>query len=489
MNKTAKNSIIYFVGTVTMGVMGLVSTMILTRFLPQKVYAMNGLLATFHTIVTMLVSFGYDSAYMRFYYKHPYTQKRYMAECLKIPAILFAVTTLLIIAPGQHIIKLVFDEKLSAIALIGLIVYLLFSFLFRFSQLTARMEEHATNYVISNFVGKTGFMLILVILFYHVEEISFDWVLWSHAITAIVAITINVATCKKITHKKNSETEPITGKDLFSYGAPYMVNNVIILIVPLMEKLIIRELAGWDVLSIFTAASIFQTVIMLIVNTLINIWNPIVYKHCENEKKFKPILHTFGLAGTMILAIGTALCILLRRWLVLILDESYFSVYVIAPAMLLAACFNILSTIYSVGINIKKKTGHLIIGPILQVITSVALCYLLIPKLGLVGVGISSLASIGVSRAYRTIIGLRLYNTGQSEAKAIMLILVSIVCAVIALFKTSLYSDILLSISLLAVAAIIINKETKELIKTILALIKPAKKANVEETNEKNSAF
>ena len=99
MNKTAKNSIIYLFGTIIMGLLGFVSTMILTRFLSQRVYAMYGLLATFHTTINMFVSFGYDSSYMRFYYTHPYSQKRYMFECLKVPLIIFTVVTLLIIEP------------------------------------------------------------------------------------------------------------------------------------------------------------------------------------------------------------------------------------------------------------------------------------------------------------------------------------------------------------------------------------------------------
>ena len=64
MTKTAKNSLIYLSGTVIMGVLGLVNTALLTRLLPQQVYAMYGLLTSFVTAADMFVVFGYDQAYM-----------------------------------------------------------------------------------------------------------------------------------------------------------------------------------------------------------------------------------------------------------------------------------------------------------------------------------------------------------------------------------------------------------------------------------------
>ena len=476
MNKTAKNSIIYFVGTVTMGIMGLVSTMILTRFLPQKVYAMNGLLATFHTIVTMLVSLGYDSAYMRFYYEHPYSQKRYIAECLKVPAILFGLVTLVLIEPGQHIIEYIFGIKLSALVIFLMIIYFLFSFVHRFSQLTARMEGYAGNYVLSNIVGKSGFILVLVPLYLLFSEVPFDKVIVSHAIAAILAMLINLLIYKKIWNKRNEKHTIVNNTDMLAYGFPITINCIIVLLIPMAEKIIIRELAGWEVLSVFTAASIFQTVMLMISNTVTSIWNPMVFKYCEDEGRLKPIMHRFGQMGVVISVLGVTACILLRRWLVLILDSAYYEVYIIAPVILLTGCFNLLFVIYSVGINIKKKTWHLIIAPVFQFILSVIMCFLLIPKYGLVGVGLAILVSTGVNRFYTIIVGLRLYDTGENETKTIIVIIASIAAAVISLFRTSLLDDIAVSVALFVFAIIVMNKDLLTIINVFTEMVLKRKK-------------
>ena len=284
---------------------------------------------------------------------------------------------------------------------------------------------------------------------------------------------MNVLVFARMRNERNVSGEAVTERDLFSYGFPYMLNNVMILIVPLVEKLIIHDVAGWQVLGIYTAAAVFQTVVLLVTNTIINIWNPLVFKHCDNETYFKPVLHLFGQAATVILVIGLAFCILLRRWLVLVLDQSYRTdVSIIAPAILFGACFNILNIIYSVGINIKKKTGYFIVSPLLQLGISVGLCYLLVPTMGLTGVAIATLASLVISKTYRILVGMHFYNTGVSEWKTVVLCTLGVAASVFALFYTSLISDVLVFVVVIAATIAVVNKDLMMLVRSMKGIMR-----------------
>lgn len=476
MNRTAKNSLVYLSGTVIMGVLGFVNTMLLTRILPQQVYAMYGLLVTFVTAADMFVAFGYDQSYMRFYYSHDRTPLGFLWQCMKVPLIIFGVVAVVVLTPGQHLLGYIFGEKLGIYVAIGILGQIFFFSIGRFAQLTARMGEFASNYVLSNIVGRTGFLLLLALFALIVESISFSLVVLSNVLTAVASIWITTWVFRKLGNVKNPEGKYITNREMLCYGIPFMINNVMVSLVPVMEKVVIRNLAGWETLSIYTAASIFQTVVFMVVNTLNNIWNPIVYKHYENKAIFQPILHTFGMVSAIILSLGTAACILLRRWLVLLLDTKYHIVYVIAPIIILASCFHFLSIIYSVGVNIEKKTVHFVIATMLQIVSSLLACYLLIPPLGLTGAALSMLISVGISHFYRIIAGLRYYGTGRSEVKAFLLCIVSILAAVYALVYTELYSDILLSGLLVLAAFAIVNKDLLPIIRSVVGLIKPDKK-------------
>ena len=467
---------IYLCGTIMIALLGFVSTMVLTRILSQKVYAMYGLLVTFVSAVDMFIAMGYDQAYMRFYYAHDRSAGRFLWECMKVPLMMFLVFAVVFLEPGQRLIQFVFAERLTWIAVCAVLAKVFLSNAHRFGQLIARMSESAGNYVISNIISKSGFLGIVLILSLVIGDISFAWIGISFAITAALATAINLAAFRRIYHRKNPEGKRIAGMDLLKYGFPYMINNVLVLLIPILEKIIIRNLAGWEVLSIFTAASIFQTVVLLVLNTITNIWNPLVFKHCEDEKTFKPIIHTFGLVTTLVLTCVTSACILLRRWLVLLLDEKYFTVYVIAPTIMVAACFNILAAIYAVGINIRKKTIHLVVAPIIQIIISMGLCYLLIPSLGLIGVGIAILASIATARGYRIMVGLHYYDTGVKETKVLVVCILCAVATVASMFFTSLAHDVLISVTLFALTCLIINKDILTVTKYIITLVKPTPK-------------
>lgn len=487
MNRTAKNSVIYLAGTVISAVLGLVSTMLLTRVLDVAVYGRYGLLANFMTAATTFIAFGYDSAYSRFYYKHGFTQKRFIWCTLRTPMIVFAVFALVLLEPNQFMLTYVFGDRLGYTTVVLLLVYAFFAFVHRFTQLTARMEERALNYVGSNFVGKFGFVVIILVVFLVARPVSFDWVIVSFLISGAVATAMNLFIFARLSNQPNVAGELVTEKDLFSYGFPYMLNNVLILIVPLVEKIIIRESAGGGekgetMLAVYTAAAVFQTVIMLISNTVINIWNPLVYKHFDDEARFKPILHLFGLTATVVLVVGLAFCILLRPVLVLILDGRYRAdVSVIAPAILFGACFNVLNIIYSVGINIKKKTGYFIVSPLLQLGISVGLCYLLVPSMGLIGVAIATLASLVISKTYRITVGMHLYNTGVSEWKTVLLCVLGVAAAVCALFFNTWLSNTLIFVCLIAAVLVIVNKELLVLIRSMKDILRGSGKKQKQE--------
>lgn len=486
MNRTAKNSAIYLAGTIISSVLGVVNTMLLTRVLDVAVYGMYGLLTNFITAATTFIAFGYDSSYSRFYYKHSFTQHQFIWRALRTPLIVFGVFALLLLEPNQFLLTYVFGEQLDYMTVLLLLVYAFFAFVHRFTQLTVRMEERALNYVGSNFIGKFGFVAIVVAVYWIARPVSFNWVVLSFLISGVVATAMNAFIFTRLSHSPNMTGESVTEKDLFSYGFPYMINNVLILIVPLVEKIIIRESAGGGasgdrMLAVYTAAAVFQTVILMVTNTIINIWNPLVYKHFENEKKFKPILHLFGLSATIVLVVGLAFCILLRPVLVLILDGRYRAdVSVIAPAVLFGACFNVLNIIYSVGINIKKKTGYFIVSPLIQLGISVVLCYLLVPHMGLVGVAIASLASLVVSKTYRIMVGMHFYNTGVSEWKAVALCAIGITASVIALFFNTWVSNALVFAVLIGAVLLIVNKEFVLLVRSMKDIVRGSKKTKAE---------
>lgn len=475
MNKTVKNSAIYFVGTMIMALLGFVSTMLLTRVLSERVYAMYGLLTSFVTALATIISLGYDASYSRFFYLNSKPYKKYLFDCIKYPIIVFLLLLVGFFEPKHFLIRYVFGENFSPFLILFISIHIFLTLIQRFSQITARMTEHALNYIISNTLAKSGFVAIIFSVFLCKGKVSFLWVVLSFIISLSAGIITNLPLLSEKERVIYSHVEEINQRALLSFGFPLMVNNSLTLLIPMFERVIIRSLAGWKILSIYTAAAIFQTVVSLLINTLDNIWNPLVYQKCDNPKEFKPLLHKFGMLCTIITSVGLALCILFRRYLVIILAENYHSVFIIIPALVYGSCLNIISAIYGIGINIQKKTYHLIISSVIQVVFSVLLCYMLIPRFSLIGVALASLISIVMSRIYRIAVGLYYYNTGVRENKAFLIWGISIIVAFATMFLTGFVSDIIIFILFVIFIFFIANKDLRVLLKLSLLLLKKEK--------------
>ena len=465
MNKQAKNSIIYTLGVLTTTLVSFISTLVLTRVLPQQVYAQYGLLTTFITASITVISLGMDTAYTRFFYECKYSPIQLLLKCIKIPSFLAVVFSLFIIEPSHHLLMYIFETDVDNMLAFLIVGYLLFALLSKFSHLTARMGEFAFNYVFSNFISKSGFIVGILLSTFFVHNITLHVVVMSFLLASICAVLVNISTLFKATKLTGGNANIVTIKEMLSYGIPLMITNLMMLVVPLIEKIVVRNLAGWTVLSIYTAASVFYTVIAIMKTAIDNIWQPIVFKYYLNKKYFQQFLHDFGLLITGITVIGLGLCILLRRWLVLILDKSYYDVYLIAPAVMFSSCYEIYAMIYAIGLNTAKKTIHVLISPIIQILVSLSLCFLFIPKLGLIGIGIASMISVVVSKTYRILMGLAIYGTGKKEWKITILWISSVFFSIYVMFFKSFLSDCIVFIILTILSIIVLNKEGVLIIK------------------------
>lgn len=466
MKKQAKNSIIYTFGMILTTLVSFISTLVLTRVLSQQVYAQYGLLTTFITASVTVVSLGMDTAYTRFFYESQYTPIQLLMKCIKIPLILAIVFSMLLLEPSHHLLKYIFEINVDSALAFLIVGYLLFALFSKFTQLTARMGEFAFNYIFSNFIAKSGFIVGILFSSVFAQNTTLHWVVLSFAIASLCALSINISTLFKAKKLVGNTASVVTTKEMLSYGIPLMITNVMMLVVPLIEKIVVRGLAGWKILSIYTAASVFYTVTAIMKSAIDNIWQPIVFRYYSNKKFFQPFLHDFGLLITGITVIGLGFCILLRRWLVLILDKSYFEVYLIAPAIMFSACYEIYTMIYAIGLNTEKKTVHILISPIIQIIVSLSLCFLLIPRLGLIGIGIASMISVVVSKTYRIFMGLSMYSTGKNEWKIAILWSSSVFFSIYVMFFKTLLSDCIVFIVLTSLSILVLNKEGVAIIKT-----------------------
>lgn len=440
-NKMLKNTAWYFGGTIASAILGFINTPLLTRILEPKVYAQYGMLVTFTTVLATFIYLGQDEAFMRFFDKRKEGYKNYFWRCIRIPLLLCVVVMFLLLEPSHLLLNWVFESELPLFTCILIGVYVVAIVIQRFLMLTARMEERAANYAISNIVTKGGFILATAAIYYLTKALPFDEIIICLLFGVVIALLVNLMVVTRISHNVNPEGEDVLSKDLLKFGLPFAFSTTFFFTVPLIEKLIIRTQTSWETLAIYTAAAIFVTVMNLVKTTVNSIWVPYVYKNYQNEDKFKRIFYNVGICLIAFCLAVIAGTILTRRWLVLVFDSKYYEAMLIAPAMVCGACFDLLSGIYSIGINITKKTKYHIIIPVIQLAVSSIVLFTLLPIMGLRATGISYLLSIGISRMVQMTIALKNYDTGRTNIKMYALFFGGICAALLAACFDSIFFD------------------------------------------------
>jgi O-antigen/teichoic acid export membrane protein len=463
-NKMLKNTAWYFGGTIVSAILGFINTPLLTRILEPKVYAQYGMLITFTTVLTTFIYLGQDEAFMRFFDKRSEGYKGYFWRCIRIPLFLCIVIIALLLEPSHTLLNWVFESNLPLITCILIGVYIVAMVIQRFLMLTARMEERAANYALSNIVTKGGFIVATVAIYYITKSLPFNEIIFSLLFGVIAALAINLMVVIHIKHNSNPNGEDVTSKDLLKFGLPFAFSTTFFFTVPLIEKLIIRTQTNWETLAIYTAAAIFVTVMNLVKTTVNSIWVPYVYKNYQDEGKFKNIFYNVGICLIAFCLVVIAGTILTRRWLVLVFDSKYYDAMLIAPAMVCGACFDLLSGIYSIGINITKKTKYHIIIPIIQLAVSAIVLFSLLPIIGLRATGISYLLSIGISRMVQMTIALKKYDTGRANTKMFTMFFAGIAAATLAIFFNSMFFDVVCFCILLIIIVSLAYAETRTMV-------------------------
>ena len=457
--KMLRNTAWYFGGTVISAILGLIASPILTRVLSTKVYAQYGIVTTFTTLAATFIYMGQDEAFMRYFNRRADSYKAFLWKCMKFPLMLCVVMLFVLLEPQHIALKWIFDTEISTIVALLLAVYIAVTVIQRFLMITARMEERAANYSISNIATKLMFIVAVFLILKMFGKVDFDGIIISLITGVIFALGVNIIVILTVSHGSNPEGETISSKELLKFGLPFAFSNTALWAIPMLEKIVIRDLTSWDVLAVYTSASIFVTAINLIKTTVNSIWVPYVYKKYENEEHFKIIFHNIGILMCWLCVCILAGLIFFRRWVVLIFDSAYYDCRLIAPALVCGAFFDLLTCIYSIGINIRKKTVYLIIFPVVQIIISIGFLYFCLPRLGLVATGISYLLSIAASRGLQIIIALHYYGTGRGYAKLAFMMGLYTVVGILSCFFSSLQFDVICGIALFIIGSATVWKE------------------------------
>lgn len=387
-NNLLKKFFSFSIGGYIALVIGFFTTPITTRMLSPEQYGISSMYLLVVNILMVLAILGLDQGFVRYFYEENEENKGLLLKnCLKIPMIILAIISILVLLFRTKISEFIFLEKNSSMIVL-LIIMLLFTLLNRYSFLIVRMNQKAKLFSIFQILNQL-LNFIFIILLFKVYGDNYKTVVIGSTITTILLTLLSIFSERKIWCFKGKNIKT-TERELLKYSLPFSVTMALTWIFQSSDKITIKIFSNVEELGLYAAAFKIVALLNIIQTGFTTFWVPVAYekytKEPENLEFFEKI-HSY----ISLVMFGMALIVLMSKDLIiLLLGEKFRVASSIMPCLVLMPVMYTISETTVLGINFKKKTKHHMNISVIVAILNILGNLLLVPYLGAKGAAIST---------------------------------------------------------------------------------------------------
>lgn len=435
----------YGVAYIAIAIINVISVAILTRLFSVEQYGYISYFFSAASLVSSVLSLGLADGYIRYFYEPPklLDERNLRINCSVIPCIIYVLTIIIAIFSKGKFTDNILGVS-GTIPLVSVLTYGLLLYITRFITIYYRMKMLTKKYTISSiiisFVQKISVILAIVFAETSVNGLSYYSFLGS-AIFVFIFCLIHVhdwmqwiRNLKKIVYKSFRE---VIRFSLLAWPA-----GLIVYANQFFTKNAIDSTLSKYALGIYSSVSFFNGIIGTIQGAFNSYWSPFVYKYYKSEQNKIYQVHDLIMFS---ISVALSLIVIFRNLLFLILGQDFRDGINILILVILYNAYAFATETTSYGINIGKKPQ---IGSIISFITillNVGLIYLLVPDMGMPGVGVASAIAGLFYFISRSITGQKYYKMIRKPIKTYF---VSVSWIIIGLLNCYIYNSVILNLSM-----------------------------------------
>jgi O-antigen/teichoic acid export membrane protein len=359
-----------------------------TRHLTTDDYGAAEILFTGVVTASIVVRLGLIEAVLRFYYREDEDPDRIVATTFS-GLFWFATIGALILLPfAGPLSELLLDERateLTRIAIGGLWVATLFEYLLTLY----RLDERARAYFLTTIANVLGTIALTVVLVVGAGEGARGLLLGSYVTGAAFVAVLIFEQRRRLTLR----VDPPLLKRLLRFGLPTMPAEVSLYLLNFVDRLIIVHYVGLSEAGIYSVGVKFAQAVNVLVRGFQLAWPPLAYSIRDDDeaRRTYATVITLFLAGCTWLVVGLWLLAqyLIRFFAAPKFFDAYEVVGLIAAAVTLYA-------LYMVMVVVLGRTGRTefnLPAAIAALLSNVALNFILVPGLGIVGAALALVGS------------------------------------------------------------------------------------------------
>ena len=440
-----------------------------TDKLETSSYSDNTLFYVYAAFFNVLLTYGMETAFFRFFSKSHEKQKVFSTAFISL-----IITTILFL-----VFVIIFNEELAALVnlnqtyfnlLIGVLVLdtlvvIPFAYLRatgRPLKFTAIKLTNISIYVLLNF------LFLWAIPKYGIDFPSYDKTdLVKYIFIAnLAASVVTLLLLSPYFFRTKLQFSKSIFKQLISYGWPIMVAGLAYVINENFDKWLLPDMLGKGINGAYSGCYKLAVFMTIFIQAFRLGAEPFFFNHAKEKnakRTYATIMKYFVIFGSFMLVFIMAYLDFFKE--LIVRDESYWIAIDIVPIVLLAnLCLGIYFNL-AIWYKLTDKTRYGMYLSIVGAIITIAFNYIMIPKIGFMASAWATLAAYGAMMVLSYVLGQKHYNVPYNVKRIITYLVIAIIFSVITLYpKTNYYINTGLVLLFLAIVFLSEKKELKQLL-------------------------
>ena len=440
-----------------------------TDKLETSSYSDNTLFYVYAAFFNVLLTYGMETAFFRFFSKSDEKQKVFSTAFISL-----IITTILFL-----VFVIIFNEELAALVnlnqtyfnlLIGVLVLdtlvvIPFAYLRatgRPLKFTAIKLTNISIYVLLNF------LFLWAIPKYGIDFPSYDKTdLVKYIFIAnLAASVVTLLLLSPHFFRTKLQFSKSIFKQLISYGWPIMVAGLAYVINENFDKWLLPDMLGKGINGAYSGCYKLAVFMTIFIQAFRLGAEPFFFNHAKEKnakRTYATIMKYFVIFGSFMLVFIMAYLDFFKE--LIVRDESYWIAIDIVPIVLLAnLCLGIYFNL-AIWYKLTDKTRYGMYLSIIGAIITIAFNYIMIPKIGFMASAWGTLAAYGAMMVLSYVLGQKHYNVPYNVKRIITYLVIAIIFSVITLYpETNYYLNTGLVLLFLAIVFLSEKKELKQLL-------------------------
>ncbi len=413
LKRLTKHSAVYGISHIVTRSVGFLLLPLYTNTFERAEYGVAALVFTFLAVATIIYTMGVDSAFLRYYILDESQNKRRVTFSTAFWTVLGLATgfSVFLLVGSQPIATWLLDSARYR-PLISLSAGILFfDALNVLPFLVLRAEERSIHFAIlkfANVVINLALNVVLIVWLKHGIQGIFQANLVASAATFVLLLPVSV-------QRLSPGLSGRVLRDLLRFGIPYLPSTLAVVLMDVIDRFILKQLAGFDVAGLYSAGYKLGTFMALFIAAFRFAWHPFFLSEVKKEgakELFARVLTYLLLACFavfLLLSFTIDDIVRLRVFGITIFGPRYWDSTVIVPTIMLAYIFFAAYLNFVIGIYTEKKSEYLPLVTGIGAGVNIISNYLLIPRFGMMGSAYATVLGYASMATALYVVGQKLY--------------------------------------------------------------------------------